>query len=85
MFQRATPMNGGEKPRDPLMVDGETPGNPPVGIWSWVICLLEDWTPPQNWREVGMPEAVEFALHKIGEYLWELGVHAVVGTVGYKV
>ena len=44
-------------------VNGETLDHPPVGMWSEVACLLEDWAPPQDWRQVELtPEAVGVAL-----------------------
>lgn len=54
-----------------------------VEIWPWVICLLEEWAPPQKWGRVGTPEAVELAFHKIGDSLGELSAHVVAGTVGW--
>ena len=34
----------------------------PVGTWSEVACLLEGWSPPQDWRQVEViPEAVGVA------------------------
>ena len=41
----------------------ETVDYPPVRMWPEMACLLEDWAPPQNWRQVEViPEAVGVAL-----------------------
>ena len=51
VLQRVAPMNG------------KTVDHPPVGMWSEVACLLEDWAPPQDWRQVEVtPEAVGVTL-----------------------
>lgn len=67
IFQQAAPVDGEETP---------------MGIWSRVICLLEEWASPKNWGMVGAPEAMELVLCKMGDSLGELSVHAVAGTVG---
>ena len=47
-------------------VNGETVDHPPMGMWSEVACLLEDWAPPQDWMQVeGTPEAVGVALGRV--------------------
>ena len=44
-------------------VNRETVDHLPMGIWSEVAYLLEDWAPPHDWRQVEMaPEAVGVAL-----------------------
>ena len=46
-----------------LPVNGETVDCPLMGMWSEVACLLEDWAPPQDWRQVEVtPEAVGVSL-----------------------
>lgn len=45
-------------------------GCPPVGMWSEMAFLLEEWALPQDWGEGEVtPEAVVQALHKIGKSL----------------
>lgn len=36
--------------------------DPSVGIWPGVVCLLEEWAAPENWRKMEKLEVVELAL-----------------------
>ena len=70
--QRATPANG------------ETVDCPPKGMWSEVACLLEDWAPPQDWRQVEVtPEAVGVALSTVSRSFEKQSTCEAVGTVGW--
>lgn len=46
MFGQASPRDGGEIPLDPTVDSGASPRDAPVGIWSGVKGLLEEWAPP---------------------------------------
>lgn len=62
----------------------ETPWYALLGICSRVACLLEDWTPPQDWRVVMLSWAPELALCKIWDSSWELSIQKAEGAVGWK-
>ena len=65
-------------------VNGETVDHPPMGMWSEVACLLEDWTPAQDWRQVEVtPEAVGVALGIVSRSFEKQSAHEAVGTVGW--
>lgn len=65
----------------PLM-DDEILGYPPMGMWSKVALLLEEWAPPQDSGEVEvLPEAVLEALYKIEKSLKKQAAHVVAGAV----
>ena len=74
---------GGVLPWD-APVNGETVDRPPVGMWSEVACLLEDWAPPQDWRQVEVtPEAVGVVLGIESRSFEKQSVQEAVGTVGW--
>ena len=65
-------------------VNGEIGDRPPMGMWSEVACLLEDWAPPQDWRQVEVtPEAVGVALGIVSRSFEKKSAHEAVGTVGW--
>ena len=65
-------------------VNGETVDCPPMGMWSEVACLLEDWAPPQDWRQVEViPEAVGVALGIVSRSFERQSALEAVGTVGW--
>ena len=72
LLQRAAPVNG------------ETVDHPPMGMWSEVACLLEDWVPPQDWRQVEVtPEAVGVAHGIISRSFEKQSACEAAGTVGW--
>ena len=72
VLQRAAPVNG------------ETVDRPPMGMWSEMACLLEDWAPPQDWRQVEVtPEAIGVALGIISRSFEKQSAREAVGTVGW--
>ena len=71
VLQRAAPVNG------------ETVDCPPMGMWSEVACLLEDWAPPQDWRQVEViPEAVGGSPW-YSKYVFRESAHEAAGTMGW--
>ena len=65
-------------------VNGETVDCPLMGMWSEVACLLEDWSPSQDWRQVQViPEAVGVALGIVSRSFERQSAHEAVGTVGW--
>ena len=65
-------------------VNGEIVDCPPVGMWSEVSYLLEDWASPQNWRQVEVtPEAVGVALGIVSRSFEKQSAREAVGTVGW--
>ena len=72
VLQRAAPVNG------------ETVDCPPVGMWSDVACLLGEWAPSQDWRQVGVtPEAIGVALDIVSGSFEKQSAPEAVGTVGW--
>ena len=65
-------------------VNGETVDCPPMGMWSEVACLQEDWAPPQDWWQVEVtPEAVGVALGIVRRSFERQSAHEAAGTVGW--
>ena len=65
-------------------VNRETVDCPPMGMWSEVACLLEDWAPPQDWRQVEVtPKAVGEAFGIVSRYFEKQSAHEAAGTVGW--
>ena len=65
-------------------MNGETVDRSPVGMWSEVACLLEDWAPPQDWRQVEVtPEAVGVALGIVSRSFERQRAREAAGTVGW--
>ena len=63
-------------------VNGETVDHPLVGMWSEVACLLEDWAPLQDWRQVEVtPEAVGVALGIVSRSFEKHSAQEAAGTV----
>ena len=55
-----------------------------MGMWSEVACLLEDWAPPQDWRQVEVtPEAVGVALGIVSWSSEKQSAREAAGTVGW--
>ena len=72
VLQRAAPVNE------------ETVDCPPMGMCSEVACLLEDWAPPQVWRQVKVtPEAVGVALDIVSRSFEKQSACEAAGTVGW--
>ena len=64
-------------------VNGETVDHSPMGMWPEVACLLEDWGPPQDWRQVEVtPEAVGVALGIVSRSFENQSAGEAVGTMG---
>ena len=64
--------------------NGETGDHPSMGMWSEVACLLEDWAPPQDWRQVEVTlEAVGVALGIISRSFEKQSFCEAAGTVGW--
>ena len=62
----------------------ETVDCPPMGMWSEVACLLEDWAPPQDWKQVEVtPEAVGVALDVVSRSFEKRSAREAAGTVGW--
>ena len=55
-----------------------------MGMWSEVACLLEDWAPPQDWRQVEVtPEAVGVALDIVSRSFEKQSTGEAAGTMGW--
>ena len=66
------------------LVNGETVDCPAMGMWSEVACLLEDWAPPQDWRQVEViPEAVGVTLGIVSRSFDRQSACEAAGTVGW--
>lgn len=48
---------------------GLLPGKSPVGTWSKVKSLLDEWDSTLNWGRAGTQEAIELTLREIGDCL----------------
>lgn len=65
-------------------VNGDTVDHPQMGKWSEEACLLEDWAPPQDWRQVEVtPEAVGVALDIVSRSFEKESAREAAGTVGW--